>query len=149
MPASDTVSSGRYSCAKLADGTHIYGTTGWTASFSEDDVNFVSCDTDGKRKRVDGNKDASGTISGVYRNDEPYSDVLEEGDLAVLHLFIRKPMVGVTGIYHEVPVKILSTDETADIEGPSVHRWTANWVLHTTDANPNYLKNQTAAALSS
>lgn len=149
MPASDSVVSGRYACAKLDDGTSLYEITGWTMSESEDDVNYVSCETDGLRRRVDGNTDASGTLSGVYNSDTGKSihSTLSKGDAAVLHLFIRKPTALVAGVYHEVPVKILSVEETADVEGPSVHRWTANWVLSTTTANPTILRDQVAAAL--
>ena len=116
-------------------------------SESEDDINYVSCETDGLRRRVDGNTDASGTLSGVYNGDNSIHSTLSKGDFAVLHLFIKKPTAFVDGIYHEVPVKILSVEETADVEGPSVHRWTANWVLSTTTANPTILRDQVAPAL--
>lgn len=147
MPAIDNVASGRWACAKTKAGATLYEITGWTMSVTTDDINYVSCETDGLRRRVDGNVDATGTLSGVFRIDQPISDLIPENTLVVLHLFVRKPTAGLTGLYHEVPAKILSIEETADIEGPAVHRWTANWVLHTTDADPVILRNQVAAAL--
>ena len=147
MPADTVVASGKYACAKLKDGSTLYEITGWTMTTSEDDINYVSCETDGARRRVDGNTDASGTLSGVFNTANPITATISEGDEAVLNLYVRKPTIGVSGLYHQVPVKILSIEETADIEGPSVHRWTANWVLHTTDADPAILRNQTAVAL--
>lgn len=152
MPANDNVASGRWACARIkpesGDDIILYEITGWTMSVTADDINYVSCETDGLRRRVDGNVDATGTLSGVFRIDQPITNVITENTIAVLKLFVRKPTVGVAGLYHEVPVKILSIEETADIEGPAVHRWTANWVLHTTEDDPALLRNQAATALS-
>ena len=147
MPANTDVASGRYACAKLSDDSTLYEITGWTMQDSEDDVNYVSCETDGARKRVDGNTDTQGTLSGVFNTENPITDQIDKGDLVVLHLFARKPTASYTGLYHKVPAKILSVDETADVEGAAPHRWTANWVLHTTTADPALLKNQTVPAL--
>jgi len=149
MPASDNVISGRYALARLDDGTDLTDFVAWSMQGGQDDVNYVSASTDGTRRRVDGNVDYSGTLTVVYDETDPIHDILPEGALIVLHLFLRAPMVGVAGVYHEVPAKILSYDENQNRESPEAHRVTINWVMHTTTANPQLLRNQTAPALTS
>jgi hypothetical protein len=149
MAASDNVVSGVYALAELEDGTDLTDFVAWTMTGGEDDVNYVAASTGRTRRRVDGNIDKSGTLVCIYNVDDPIHDVLPDGALVVLHLFIREPSVGVTGIYHKVPAKILSSDEGANRESPEAYRVTFNWVLNTTTSDPAILMNQVAPALES
>lgn len=152
MAADDPVVSGRYACARKYDGsaeTELYEITGWTMSETSEDVTYASCETDGQRKRVDGAYDITGTLTGVVNTLHPLRSDVSVGDNLVLHLFIRKPSVGVTGIYHKIPVKVLGIDGGANVEEAGPQRWTLNWGYNVTDTDPVALFDQTAAALAS
>ena len=154
MPASDSVAVGRYACASKydADGTptdvKLHEITGWTMDEANTDATYISCETGGIKKRVDGDYDVTGTLSGVVNIDNPIRDAVKVGDEFVLHLFTRRPAVGVTGQFHKVPVRVISISTGANLEESGPQRWTLNWGLSVTDDVPLPLFDQEAAALS-
>lgn len=153
MPASDNVAVGRYACASKYDsgGTPtdvtLHEITAWTMTEANTDAGYISCETGGIRKRVDGDYDITGTLTGVVNIANPIRDVVKVGDEFVLHLFTRKPAVGLTGQFHKIPVRVISIDSGANLEEAGPQRWTMNWGMSVTSAVPLPLFDQEAAAL--
>lgn len=154
MAADDSVVSGKYGCAKIGDGgdtegnaVDIFEVTAWNYSEQAQDQTYASCQTDGQTSRIDGSTDMTGSISIVANVDNNFRDQVAVNDTAILYLYKRKPMVGVTGVYDRIPAKILGISGGADIEAGGAQRWEITWGQNVTQADPAALFDQTAAAL--
>lgn len=154
MPQSDNVVAGRYACASKWDyeaqtpaEVKLYEITGWSFTEANSDAGYVSCETGGIRKRVDGDYDITGSLTGVVRVDHPIRDAVKVGDEFLLRCFVRRPAVGVTGLYHQIPVRVLSIDDAANLEEAGPQRWTLNWGLSVNATYANALFDQESAAL--
>ena len=148
--------SGKYACAKLDNGAELDEVTGWEFTHSMTDESYASCRSRGKRRRVDGTEDATGSVKGVYNDDASIHDVVKIGDTGVIHLFRRVPQEGdaaatppvppVDGIYIEVPFIVLNVQLSADIDRGGPQPWTVQFGLNTTENNPEVLYDQRIAA---
>lgn len=154
MAAADDVVSGKYACAKkgdlegvVADSESILEITAWQYSEASEDVTYASCETDGQRKRVDGNYDITGTLTVAYNASEPFRTQVPVDSNLVLYLFKRKPMIGVAGIYDRIPAKILGISGGANINQAGVQEWTVSWGYNVTADDPIAEFDQAAPAL--
>lgn len=150
MAVSDPVISGKYGCAekKGDDGNiKLYEVTAWNYNEQSTDVTYASCETNGQRKRVDGDYDITGTIDLVWNSEHDFRDEIAVDDHIVLILFKRKPTEGLSSIYDEIPAKILGISGGVTIEGGGPQRWQVSWGLDTDDANPAPLFSQSGPAL--
>ena len=145
MAATDEPVSGKYACAIVRDITYdaqgeetasvavpIGGDEilSWQYNHNVEDRTYASCRTTGKRVRVEGAEDLTGSIVVARRVDSPFRTQLEVGRSLTLWLFHRKPMVGVTGLYDQIPAKILSIEGGASIDEGGEQRYTVNFGLN-------------------
>lgn len=89
--------------------------TGWTLSRKSDNKSYVSSSTDGNTKRVAGNKDWSGTISGKFDGSTP----VEEGESVALTLTVA------SGVAYTGTALIDSVDTETNIETGDIVGWSA------------------------
>jgi len=151
MPIGDAVTSGRYGCCEIEaeNGTDkIYEVTAWNYSEQSADQSYASCETDGQRKRVDGDYDITGQVDVVYNSENSFREVIAVNQHVVLYLFKRKPSIGLTGIADIIPAKVLGISGGVTIEGGGPQRWQITWGLDTDEDDPAPLFDQTVAALS-
>lgn len=146
MAQQDEPVSGKWACARLADGTTIYEITAWNYSRQANSPTYSSCETDGEINRVEGAGDITGSLELVFRGDESFKSILPVGSLVVLHLFSRKPVAGYDGLYDEIPVIIEGHSGGATVSG-GPQTWSVSWAAKYTTANPAALYDQVAAAL--
>lgn len=141
--------TGEYGCARLAAGTDIVDVLRWTMNHGIDDVFYASCGTGGKRSRVVGTEDLTGTIV-VAKDEDPsnsFRTVLPLKGLALVHLFEIIPQSGVPGVYHEIPIIVQRHEGGVDIGNQGPQEFTISWAASYTVANPAALFDQVAAAL--
>lgn len=149
MAADSEPVSGKYACVQVSGGTTIGGDeiTGWSYNQTHEDRTYASCATDGKRKRVDGHEDLTGQFTVLKRTDSSFRNEITLGANIILWLFHRKPMSGISGLYDEIPAKVLGISGGASISEGGEQEWTVSFGMQTTDTNPEPLFDQTAAAL--
>lgn len=145
MSASNEPVSGKYACLKKMART--YNASGsvsaeteemiggdeilsWQYDHSAEDRSYASCATDGKRKRVEGSVDLTGSFVLVRRVDKPFRNKIAVGDSMTLYLFHRKPTTGLEGSYDQVPAKILGISGGPSVDEGGEQRYTVSFGLN-------------------
>lgn len=138
--------SGKYGCVTKGSTTGVVAeTTMWALTEEVEDKSYSSCATGGKKVSISGATTISGSIDGVYDPAAPIRTTLTPGDQVVLYLIVQTKSTtpSRTGIYHFIPARIMSLEQTCDIDGGDPVGWKAAFSLSPTETDPEALFDQT------